>query len=533
MLFSKYKFLLFLFPVAFFGIIQKGNATPIDSINVWLKQARIFDSTGQFITVDTILVNKCLNLSLKENYQKGQTTAVGLKGLYYYKSGDYLNCIAQFQQALEMARRNQDPLNMVRALNYLGTSNMRLERYEEAEKMHKEGIRLCRKHGIISLEITHLHNLGVLYQVMDKTEASLDIFLQLYALRDSIKNKDTAMKTESALGVIYLNLKQFEKAAPHLKTYYEYSKTLESRSSEVTASLNLGNYYADIGNFQKAYELYQDALEMGKKQDVQDGTFKIHRIYNAFALALEKEKKYDKALEYWKLYQEAKDNFVGLETQKQLNELIIKHETALSQNEITRLSQENQIQKQRLTITYLTVALLILGALAVIARLIFVNQKRKEIHRLKMETARKEIELKTRDVTNLALEINRKHDFSNNLLEKLERFNLKIPSDNQKEWRQFKNSIEHHLQLDEDKQLFQNNIDQINHTFFDKLKTRFPNLTKGDLDLCSFVRLGLSNKEIATLRNISADSVRVSRHRLKRKLGLIGAEDMTSFLLKF
>ncbi|WP_141719636.1 helix-turn-helix transcriptional regulator [Roseivirga misakiensis] len=51
-----------------------------------------------------------------------------------------------------------------------------------------------------------------------------------------------------------------------------------------------------------------------------------------------------------------------------------------------------------------------------------------------------------------------------------------------------------------------------------QIKQRYPNLTAYDLRLCTYLKTNLSTKEIATILNITPDSVKKAKHRLRKKL---------------
>lgn len=54
----------------------------------------------------------------------------------------------------------------------------------------------------------------------------------------------------------------------------------------------------------------------------------------------------------------------------------------------------------------------------------------------------------------------------------------------------------------------------------DRLRTSYPGLTAYDLRLCTYLKANLSTKEIATLLNITPDSVKKAKHRLRKKLSM-------------
>ena len=68
--------------------------------------------------------------------------------------------------------------------------------------------------------------------------------------------------------------------------------------------------------------------------------------------------------------------------------------------------------------------------------------------------------------------------------------------------------------------LIKNDIETLNHEFAQRLKEIHPNLTKTDLEICSYLRMSLGRKEIARLRFTSIEAVKKSRNRLRKKMEL-------------
>ena len=57
-------------------------------------------------------------------------------------------------------------------------------------------------------------------------------------------------------------------------------------------------------------------------------------------------------------------------------------------------------------------------------------------------------------------------------------------------------------------------------SFQEKLKKEYPNLTAYDLRLCTYLKANLSTKEIAAILNITPDSVKKAKHRLRKRLNM-------------
>jgi len=70
------------------------------------------------------------------------------------------------------------------------------------------------------------------------------------------------------------------------------------------------------------------------------------------------------------------------------------------------------------------------------------------------------------------------------------------------------------------------------HNFLEKLRSEYPNLTSNDLRLCALLKMNLSSKEIASILNITTESLRKSKYRLRKKLSLEENQSLDDYLLK-
>ena len=78
---------------------------------------------------------------------------------------------------------------------------------------------------------------------------------------------------------------------------------------------------------------------------------------------------------------------------------------------------------------------------------------------------------------------------------------------------------------------FETNLNQIHNKFIITLSNQYPNLTPKDINLCIYLKMNLSSKEIAPIMNISFRGVELHRYRLRKKLNLNQEENLSKFLL--
>ena len=78
--------------------------------------------------------------------------------------------------------------------------------------------------------------------------------------------------------------------------------------------------------------------------------------------------------------------------------------------------------------------------------------------------------------------------------------------------------------------MFQENVDKVNHEFINVLAQKYPDLTTNEQQICALLRLQLSTKEIATIKNVEIDSVKTMRYRLRKKLNIDSETNLNQFL---
>ncbi|MEO0732994.1 MAG: response regulator [Bacteroidota bacterium] len=134
-----------------------------------------------------------------------------------------------------------------------------------------------------------------------------------------------------------------------------------------------------------------------------------------------------------------------------------------------------------------------------------------------------------KDIETLALELNRNQQLADNLIARLEDWSRDRKSDTP-EARRALSDLKRQLLAGERLDNLRLNLDEVNAAFYEKLRVNFPGLTKMDFELCAYARMGLTNKEVAILRGVSPDSVKRQRNRLRKRLALDPAVDLTHFL---
>ncbi len=149
---------------------------------------------------------------------------------------------------------------------------------------------------------------------------------------------------------------------------------------------------------------------------------------------------------------------------------------------------------------------------------------------LENESLKEEMEYKKRDLTDFAINLSQQQDFINEMLNRLKDVNKAGEGRLKIELKELTRQLNGYLNINDKVTIFKEKVEKINSDFFNRLSQAFPTLTPGEKELCGLLRLQLSNKEIAIIKNISPDSAKVERYRLRKKLNLSPDEDVSNYL---
>ena len=152
-----------------------------------------------------------------------------------------------------------------------------------------------------------------------------------------------------------------------------------------------------------------------------------------------------------------------------------------------------------------------------------VKKKIIEISNAKLQN---EIDSKNRELAVSTMSLIKKNEFLNSIKDQLRA--VKDPA----EIRSVIRTIDRNISNEDDWKFFEEAFTNADKDFLHKIKEAHPEVTPNDLKLCAYLRLNLSSKEIAPLRNISVRSVEVKRYRLRKKMDLPHEKSLTEYILE-
>ncbi len=158
-------------------------------------------------------------------------------------------------------------------------------------------------------------------------------------------------------------------------------------------------------------------------------------------------------------------------------------------------------------------------------------QTQEEIDKLKADNLQKELEFQNKELANATMHLVQRGEMLQRVKDKLSEV-VKLVKDPtaKKQIGALIRVIENDENFESTWQSLERQFDRVHINFTQRLKETYPLLTPNDIKLCTYLKMNLTSKEIASLTNISVRGVEISRYRLRKKLNLDGNENLVEYI---
>lgn len=199
------------------------------------------------------------------------------------------------------------------------------------------------------------------------------------------------------------------------------------------------------------------------------------------------------------------------------------------QHDFDKMRQQYESEQAMLRLrqkSIIVVAIILVLFAAAFAFILWKNKKAKEA------SLKAELDYRNREITSKTLNQNQLNETLDGVIQDLTHL-MNNPRGNENTLPSAIHKLKGLLD-DGSKKEFDYYFVEVHPDFYTKLKTDFPKLTQNELRLCALIKANLNIKDIANLNNVSIDSVKSSRKRLRKSLGISDPKiDLAEFLSKY
>jgi DNA-binding CsgD family transcriptional regulator/Tfp pilus assembly protein PilF len=506
------------------------------------------------------------NFARENNLIKYEIIAKINLGRLYYKFSEKDEALTIYLEALALAEANGDEDRLNSIYNNLGILYSDNKLFEEAENYFKRALYISQKLEIDYKEIINYINIASVKENRNQLDSA--IYYNKIALNksDQTNIKKFNSTIYSNIGDVFIKEGNYKNA----NTYYSLSLTtelsLDSSEHLKPDKANLGLYEFKLGkSFVLLNEPESAKIHLTKALDylyISNNSEIISKSFLWLAKNEDSALRNDRVQYYYDQSLAWKDSVLYQNKDQWLKDVQLKYEFGQNEKEIEFLEERDQVQKR---IIYAIVVISIVFIILIISlwlsrsknskqhkeilskekELARVEKERNEVEKIKLEEEmanqqrlnkieeekiKLQLEHKNKELVSNAVHLMNKNEILQSLLELVEQIELEHSDKNKALIEEMHTSIKNNIHQDRAWEDFRLHFDEVHESFRISLNVKHPDLSPTDFRLAAYLLIGLNNKEIAYVSNISPDSVRKRKQRLRQKLQLDINTDLNEYL---
>lgn len=258
--------------------LQQAESIPSD-INkrgrLLTTQGLIYLDLGEYQRAYTILL-QATGSQLQDIAQENRTR-IGL--------GEALLYLGRYSQALnylQLAQRiSGDRTDYGRTLNAIGEVYFELGQYEEAKNYYQQALAVRQGVGDRRGSLRTLNNLGRVEQALGDSQAALKLYSESLNLVNSFGDEGSRAIVLNNLGLVALDLGLKNQAIGYLEQALGATRNIAT--GRVQTLISLGLFYRQQGEYDKAIDYYQQAINWARQNGDRIGETKaLHQLGETF-----------------------------------------------------------------------------------------------------------------------------------------------------------------------------------------------------------------------------------------------------------
>lgn len=478
----------------------------------------------------------------------GSAIANSSIGLTYSEQGKYLQALERYQEALVIYEREK--LNNNIANNYNNIANIYLERGED-DKALDYYLKTAKYDSITGNKAGRAHTLlnvgNILHDLGRSEEAKENYWLSIRLAIESGSVCASAMP-KTQLGDLYLDQQDLDSALYYISLAIDQSLACDNERSLSSAYLDLGQYYLIRNELVNAEKAWLAGFKAAERAEIKP---KMEELANALHNVYSKQENFREAYYYGEKARKLQQELFNKENTQKITwleaEYEFEKEKQLLQSKQARkdLEYQQEIEKQNwIKYAFITIASF-LATIAIIAYRsyktkkadnLLLGEKNQHLEELRMREKRlseETVAAKERELATMAMSTHEKNSLLQELEQKVSFLETRLDDSVSKDLKEMRRTISDSYSLDKSWDSFIHKFEDVHPQFFDSLKGQNPNLTINDLKLSAYLKIGMTNKEIANVTHLTHGSVKSSINRLKKKLDMKAEDSIRDFVMKY
>lgn len=288
-----------------------------------------------------------LNKSIFYSKAIGDTSNVGYclmtLGNIQYDQTNYDEALAYYTECLATYKSIDNYAGMSSAMIWIGIIYQYAQSdYASAIEVYKEAIGYAEL-GNSSLNKGYIYgNLATIYNDTQSYDSALFYYRKALVIKQKHNDERGIGNGYNNIANVYFNLSKMDSALFYYHQGLTIRRKMEDQTGIASSCVNIGRVLMDLGQIREAEEFLEEAYEVSErvnyKEAMQQSALLLSQIF-------EKQRRYDRALEFHKKYKIIGDSIFNIESDRAISAWKTKYETEKKEQQIAL--QELQLAEQK------------------------------------------------------------------------------------------------------------------------------------------------------------------------------------------
>jgi tetratricopeptide (TPR) repeat protein len=447
--------------------------------------------------------------------------------------------------------------------NEMANLNYHTGRFHEAISYWQKALLLIDLEDKWTNGVTGIYNnIGIAYRKLKQYDKAKEFLRE--CIRRAEKTNDRAWIgiATGNVGAVLAEEGNYPEAIPLLEKDIRISAVNFQYGSLTNAYAKVAFCYSGLGNYPKAKAYYDSAVWSFERwpKPIAFGTYtysSLMELYRTYADMEFQFGNYKAAYLHKRMADVYNDSLKNMQRRQEISLLqsYYKFEKQVDENKLLKA----KVKTQQLRESVIIVLILLGGIVLIFIVLLYQLRLRKasaeaaahdaarqieieralrlqeeltsaeHINALKQRQAEERLSIRERELSSITVQIQQKNEVMFGLKTQLEKIASK-GSALQDDFKTLYKSVRKDLNLSSDWDKFKVHFEQVHPDFFAVLNRSHPEISLSDLRICAYLRMNMDNATIAHILNVSTDSLRVRRHRLRKRMGFQTDKEIYNYL---
>jgi signal transduction histidine kinase len=331
-------------------------------------------------------------------------------GIAYYLKGEFVHAIDHYLKSLDLFESIGDSVQTARSLNNIGIIFEEIRNYEKAKEYYTRCLDIYKIKGENEYIAITTNNLGTVYEDLGDLDSALILHQESLNIALKYGMKERQADSYLNIGSILVKKKEPEKALEYLLKAFKLDQENGNSSGIIETHAVLGEAYLHLNRLSDASGYFQKGLALSLEKGTKDLTSRLYLDLSEYYYL---RKDYEQAYRYGLKHIILSDSILNIDTRKQISNLQLQYENDKKEQEISLLTEINELkdaqilsQKDKSSLLVIIVLFLIIlsGLLWVYYRIYSRANNLLEKKNKKISEQNTELELQSKKLQELSAE---------------------------------------------------------------------------------------------------------------------------------